>query len=429
MRKQRGQAMLITLATLIAGAGLTTYYQQAKKQSQFSMQIAEGFAEELEQIQAAQLQCYYDFNRWCTDAEMAGRYEGDLISPMDTNYNIVQNADGSLSFEVQALKESVASLAKNMIVDGVAAGTLLSSTIQPPEENEIFSERLQRFQNVNDATKTQLGVDWDFNGNDYNNIDNLQADNLGLDNLAVTTLTSSQINIGTRLELGPNSIEAAGNTLALNAGTVEVNGSLSAMGNIDLNNNNITEVNNLGANNGVINEVNTDELTSENASFDSASITTGIINQVAGETVNYTNGTIDDLTFDTATGGDVDVNSVNATSVVTPDLSASSGSITNVSGDNARAISALFENGDFTTLSVTDISSSSISASNGQHTQASANSTSANAANFSRFNANSIAANSASSTSATASSGSVTGSASANTLSANGFSAYSLSAG
>jgi hypothetical protein len=435
-RYQRGNAgtSLIGLLVALSAIGLLSYDEVMAEREAQPRNIANQVSRDIEQIQAAYLQCFNDYRRWCSSVEVDNYYTGSMETPIGGRYSITTLADGRLSVGVNTGDAKIAQYAKTLLADSSYSGTQLASTVKPPTDSSVFSDRLAAYDNASDPSRTQMATTWDFNNNNYNNLDQVGADNIDMDNLSSQTVTTNVARIGTRLNLGSNSVSANGGRLDINTQNAVLNGQSRLNGNINVNGGDIVSANSVAGQSGNAQRTDTTTFEADNATVSVADIQTATVQNAQGTSMNFASGTIDDTDFTNANGQRITTERGQAGTLNAQDSDIGQGSVNNVSGDNVTYTNGTIGNvsgqtatgnrGTFTNIASVEVSTGvltgqTIAANIADQQNGTANRTSAGAYAMDALNSTSLYADDVSSDSGSANNVGVTNRTTASNVNAN----------
>jgi hypothetical protein len=428
-KKQVGGALIGYMLLATAGAGLAAYYGVNKMKSDYEIDVINESALKMEQLQSAQLQCYNDARRWCTQAEMTAYYRGDnqIIGGDSITYSI----DGrNLLFSVDILDVDRAQRLSQLVVAPSVTGTFVRSTIRPPTDASIFSERLQRYENAIDSDRIVMATNLNMGGNDVNNAENVFSQTMNVGTTTADTLNTSRTIVSNELDIEGNRIVSAGTDIEIYASTVKPSGTVTLGQNMfGTSTSNMTGFTNVDGDEGVFENTTTDTLIAENGSIDTLIVDVANADNLIASTGNISNTNITNLTFGTANG-----NRLNTTSLdVNNTLAGSQITATDGTFGTLNSTTASIESGTISDVTSTAIITNELNAASAQFVDlqsgntvsntASSGSVVANGANIGSLITTSLSANSGDATSTissnlTANNANISGALSGNSLNA-----------
>lgn len=381
---QKGSALITYLTFGLISAGVTGYYlAQGKVVDQNSERIA-LLSQQIEQVQAAQLSCFNDLRRWCTPGELPAYVPGDL-NTLDGTISFNQVGD-NLRFSVATSSEREAEILSNMLVSGASTANIASTTILPPTDASVFSERLQRYTNNQDAARTSMDVTLDMNNNQIINIGNLFSENITADEVVADELVTGRTIVNSELDIGGNRIVSNSGDIDIFSDRVIASNDMNVVGNVTLQNSDAQNIDQLSANSGVFDTLLTRDLVSDNGvigTLDAQSITA--LNTVANSATFYDLNT-DTLVFDSATGQQLNVDLLNVNNTLTGiNLTSVDGSIENVETNTITANTGVIDNLTSTVIDTTTLQANGLTASSANINNIDANSVSFNTLTASNF--------------------------------------------
>jgi hypothetical protein len=301
-KKQAGGALIGYMILATSGAGLAAYYGVNKMKSDYENDVINESALKMEQIQSAQLQCYNDLRRWCTQTEMTAYYQGD--NQIIGGDNITYSIDGNnLMFSVDILDEGRAKRLSQLVVSPSVTGTFVRSTIRPPTDASIFSERLQRYENAIDSDRIVMATDLNMGGNDVNNAENVFSQTMNVGTTIADTLNTNRTIVSNELDIGGNRIVSVGTDIEIYASTVKPSGTVTlGQDMFGTSTSNMTGFTNVNGVEGVFENTTTDSLTAENGSIDTLIGDVANVDNLIATIGDISNSNISNLTFGSAKG-------------------------------------------------------------------------------------------------------------------------------
>jgi hypothetical protein len=295
--KQKGAALIGYVAIAAIGAGLASYYGLEKMKADYEVGVIRESALKMEQIQSAHLQCYNDMRRWCTSAEMTGYYQGN--NQVIGGDNITYQVDGrNLIFSVDIGSEGRAKKLSELVVTPTLNGTLVRSSIKPPTDASIFSERLQRYDNAIDSDRTIMATSLGMAGYDIKNANSVTSQDIVSQQIDVDTLNAKTTVVASELNIGGNRIVSVGNDIEIYAQTVKPSGTVTLDKDLfGTSTSEITGITNATGNDSEFNSVITTNLDSTSGVFDNINANKATTNELTATTGIITNANIGDLTF------------------------------------------------------------------------------------------------------------------------------------
>lgn len=439
--KQAGGALLNTLMLSIFTAGVGVYYQTAETNTGQSEEIALDIASDIEQIQAAAMRCYYKKRDWCNETEITAYYSGDFKSALGTNYTLSTDASGNQVLSLQTVSDRVADAAKSMVVNGNATSSMLSSSLPPPEDNLLFSNVLTRYENELQAEAMQLETEIGFGGNKLGSANNIVSEKATVKHLIAENLKVTKVIVSESLEMTQNSISDTGNGLSVNANNIELVGTTSLNGGMNLNGNDVTDIKNLESESGTFSSVTTDDLTAESGTATQANITEGTFTALSGTTLTAETAGGEDLKFTNATGTNLNTLSAVSSDTIADNLTVNTGTVSEISGNEViysegvissisgstlNMTAATMNAANFTKLISDSVIGNSILADTGATKNTTADEVNGDTANFTVLNSDKVTGTNVKAVKASADSASVSGAATAKKLNAATFTTTNL---
>jgi hypothetical protein len=376
-KKQAGGVLIGYMILASIGAGLAAYYGVNKMRSDYEIDVINESALKMEQIQSAQLQCYNDLRRWCTEIEMGGYYQGD--NQIIGGDNITYSVDGrNLLFSVNIGDESRAERLSQLVVSPSVTGSFVRSTIRPPTDASIFSERLQRYENAIDSDRIVMATDLNMGGNDVNNAENVFSQTMNVGTTIADTLNSNRTLVSNELDIGGNRIVSVGTDIEIYASTVKPSGTVTLGQNMfGTSTSNMTGFTNVDGAEGLFENTTTDSLTAENGSIDTLNVDVANVDNLIATTGNISNSNITNLTFGSAKG-----NRLNTTSLdVNNTLEGSQITATDGTFGTLNSTTAIIESATISDVTSTAIITNELTAASAQFVDLQAGNTVSNTAN------------------------------------------------
>jgi hypothetical protein len=349
-KKQAGGALIGYMMLATAGAGLAAYYGVNKMKSDYEVQVINESALKMEQVQSTQLQCYNDLRRWCTETELTGYYQGD--NQIIGGDNIVFAADGrNLLFSVNTFDNARAKRLSELVVSPTVNGTIVRSSIRPPTDASIFSERLQRYDNAIDSNRVVMATDLNVASNDVNNAENVFAQIVNVETLNAETLNTNRTIVSSDLIIVDNRIASVGSNIEIYAATVKPSGTVSLDKNlIGSSTSNLNGFTNANGGEGTFENTTTNTLTVENGNVDTLNVDVANVVNLTASTGNISNSIVTNLTFDNAVGRRLDTTSISVNNTITgSELNSTDATIDTLNSTNAIIDSAVMSNINSTT--------------------------------------------------------------------------------
>jgi len=404
--KQRGEANLpLVIASLITMSMAGAYYGMQNQQAQKD-RLADAVISDFSRFQSAASRCYSDYRDWCSTELLESNYNaGDFSDTGGNSYSVTTNSDGTITITTDLLSEEAASIASSSLINGVATGSSVSSTMNPPSDNVLFDDVLARYENGMNEDAILLETSLDFDGYDLTNVKEVSQENIELESMNADSLEIGTINsVSDTLQIGENAtFSGTSEGLALDTGTLEVN-DVAIDGDMSMSNGTFSDVSSLSADTGNVTQLtastasittasgtniiaenasgqtqNFTDGTGESLNVTTATVTnsadietlivegTGSIATLSGNSLNYADGTIETLGFTSATGDTFTANDVASNETVAGALTASTGVISDLSGS-----SLAFNEGTIDTLNFTNATGGNITVTDTTSTEATA---------------------------------------------------------
>tara|TARA_Y100001970_G_scaffold294238_1_gene448966 strand:- start:2079 stop:3971 length:1893 start_codon:yes stop_codon:yes gene_type:complete len=342
---------LAELAVVASILGTLAYYAGEQQEVINYVNDLEQVERDIENLQLAYNQYYLEYRRPpATINELAtlGLYSGSLESPFGTQYEGVPNGRG-YQFVVDTLDNGPALTLSEKAPNATGVANRVSYNVPIPALETIASQYLHRQAVAGRPELNQLETNLDINGFDILNVSDLETNNIVTDRITTNVAEIDVLQTVDTLEFGTNSIQAVGNTLRLNAGTVDISNNISVDGDLLMLGGNITGVDQITASLGDIDELNSDEITAVSGNFQNFTTDNLDVDNFSSQSAVINTLDVDDLTFTDAVGDSINVtnadidNFVSDTSVIntatindlqTTNLTADSGNITNLTSNN-----------------------------------------------------------------------------------------------
>ena len=345
---------LAELTVVAAILGSITYFGAEQQEVKAYTNNLTAVEQDVQEMQLAYNQFYLEYRRPPADlAELAaeGFYTGPLISPFGTPYGGTASARG-YQFTVNTPDDRASTVLAERQPNAVGvSATQVDYAVPVPTLETIASQYLHRTAIAGRPELNQMQTDLDINGFNITNVQDLATDSITTDRITTRVAEIDILRTVDELEFGTNSISAAGNTLTLNANTVNISNDLNVNGSLLMNNTNITGVNQLDAVSGQFDSVVSVDITAQTSTIDNLTVNNQTVNNLSSTNATIDNATVRDLTFDSATGNLLDVIDANVGNVETLTADINSATI-----DNLNTTSFNATTGSIDTLTSTDIS-------------------------------------------------------------------------
>jgi len=377
LKKQVGGALIGYLVIATATAGLAAYYGINKMKSDYEIQVIQESALKMEQMQSAQLQCYNDLRRWCSQPEMTGYYQGD--NQIIGGDNITYTVDGSnLLFSVNIGEEARAQRLSQLVVSPSVTGTFVRSTIRPPTDASIYSERLQRYGNAIDSDRIIMATNLGMGGNDVNNAENVFSQTLNVETTVADTLNTNTTVVSEELNVGGNRIVSVGSDIEIYAGTVKPSGTVTLAQNMfGTSSSDMMGFTNVDGEQGDFENTTTDTLTANSGNIDTLNVDTATSDNLTATTGSISNSNISNITFGSATGNTLNTSSLNVNNSLTGgELTAANSAFGTLNSTNASINSA-----NISDVTATSTTANTLTASSAQFVDLQAENTVSNTVN------------------------------------------------
>ncbi|MFB2639935.1 hypothetical protein ACE02P_18080 [Shewanella bicestrii] len=374
LNRQGGYGTLLAIVlVLLASIGGAYYQNHRVEQAESIINQNELTAEELKQISSALTTYYRDNSSWpssLNELKSSGYFDGvatrcggngTFQSSLCTVIQGVPYGD-DYQLSVNLLKSSTAKFVANQIPGGSASGTSVIATIKRPFQATLYADYLQRVNNPDNPSSTQLETSIDVNHNELLNINKGQFESLSID-LATINVAKFKELTTEKVSLGSNSITSTGTNLDINASTVRLNGQVNLGGDLQANNHNLVDVGTVQASKGSFTDVAAQKGGVKQLSGDSVIFGTGQINNLSGESLNYQTGTITSLQGDSFT-----YNSGTVSGISGAILDFGAGTIGSVNGTSVNYNGGSINDLNGTSLNYTNGTFGTISGSTGRHT-------------------------------------------------------------
>ncbi|WP_218309857.1 hypothetical protein [Alteromonas antoniana] len=395
--KQRGAALLGYVSLGFIAAGVASYYGIQQSQISYEEKIVNTTSMQLEQMQAAQLDCFDDMRRWCTPAEISAYQPGDNTVYGGQDITFTQVGD-NLQFSVNVGDATRARKVSQMVVQPGVAGTTVTSTIRPPTEASIFADRLQRYDSTTSPEKVQMETTLGLGGNTILNLDTLEANRVTSETLDVDVLRTQRTVVSSELDIGGNRIVSRGNDVDIIAGVVAPRDTLTLQQGLASGGGDFADIGLIESAGVNFDSAIADTFVGSTASIRDVTATSTVADSVDASSGEFNALTSNEVSFDNATGEslDVDVIESNTINAATADIDTAqintltAGSVNSDFGNinsltaqaiatrNAEADSGVFEN---------------LTAQSTASTTGTANSVNASTAGFSTLNSTNLTVN------------------------------------
>ena len=225
---------LAELAVVASILGTLAYYAGEQQEVINYVNDLEQVERDIENLQLAYNQYYLEYRRPpATINELAtlGLYSGSLESPFGTQYEGVPNGRG-YQFVVDTLDNGPALTLSEKAPNATGVANRVSYNVPIPALETIASQYLHRQAVAGRPELNQLETNLDINGFDILNVSDLETNNIVTDRITTNVAEIDVLQTVDTLEFGTNSIQAVGNTLRLNAGTVDISNNISVDGDL-----------------------------------------------------------------------------------------------------------------------------------------------------------------------------------------------------
>lgn len=374
LNRQGGYGTLLAIVlVLLASIGGAYYQNHRVEQVDSIINQNELTAEELKQITSALTTYYRDNSSWpssLNELKSSGYFDGVSTrcggngTFQSSLCTVIQGTPYGDDYQlsVNLLKSSRAKFVANQIPGGSASGTSVIATIKRPFQATIYADYLQRVNNPDNPSSTQLETSIDVNHNELLNINKGQFESLTIDLATINVAKFKELTTD-KVSLGNNSIVSNGTNLDFNASTVRLNGQVNIGGDLQANNHNLVGVGTVQASKGSFTDVAVQKGGIKQLSGDSVIFGTGQINNLSGESLNYQTGTVTSLQGDTFT-----YNSGTVSGISGAILDFGSGTIGSVNGTSVNYSSGSINDLNGTSLNYTNGTFGTINGSVGRHT-------------------------------------------------------------
>lgn len=357
LKRQKGSILLPYLGFFAISAGVAGYYVSQTKLIDTENEFLKNTSVQVEQLQAAQLSCFSDLRRWCTPGELPNYLSGDTAT-LNGDITFVQDGD-NLRFSVNMSNDREANVLSELLVNSTSAASIATSTIRPPTEASIFSDRLQRYESTTNPDRMVMATDLDLGLNQLPNIGALDAQRITSDNIVADVLSTQRTIVNSELDLDGNRIISNSGDIEIIAGTVQLNNDLTVTDNVSLNNASINNVNAIDANSANIDQLSSTSMSGVDGNFNNVFADSVNVTDVIANTANIDNLTNTNSNFVTAIGDSLTVNSVNSTSANIDDFVSDDAIINQLSASNLNAQNGVIEQLTSQQINTNNISSNS----------------------------------------------------------------------
>lgn len=225
--------------------------------------------EAIQRINALQA-CYSDTRSWCDEDELLGY--GVTLSGINNSAIISQVVNGDdIILTIETPSVEMAEGFSKHVIDPVVSGSQVAFTVEPPTKTHLFQDQVQRWED-NEFGRNSLENSIVMNSNNIRNIKRAEAQLARFQSLEVDSHTIDQLIVANQLDIGLNRLSFSGQVIDVNAGSVKINGDASADGDIELNNNDITNINELSGSSSELKQLNSAK---------------GVINKASGDKISY----------------------------------------------------------------------------------------------------------------------------------------------
>lgn len=342
--KNKSKGFTLAELTIVAAIlGSITYYGAEQQEVKSYTNNLVAVENDVQQMQLAYNQFYLEFRRPPADLnELAtqGFYNGPLISPFGSPYVGAPSARG-YQFSIDTGDDrSALVLSERQPNANSISSTQVGYSFPVPTVESIASQYLHRTAIAGRPELNQMETTLDMTGNDIINVLDLDVGSIVTERITTNVAEIDVLKTVDELEFGNNSISASGNVLTFNANTVNISNDLNVIGNLLLNNTNLSGVNQLSANSGTFDTIVTNDLEAQTATITTLDVEQQNVDTLVSTTATINSIDTDNLLFNTATGNS---------------LTVSNADVTNLESENA-----IFQNGTFN-----DLTSVNITANNG----------------------------------------------------------------
>lgn len=224
-QKGNGALLLIVIVALIAvGMGMTVFSEkQAIKNTEAEVT---AYARQITTIQNRALKFYKDTGDWPQSLEQlntidSGKYNtGVNASPAGTGF-LFDTSSGWLQIQSNANNRVLAKKVAALVVDGKDNNGVVTSTLKNPYEIDAYDDYLQKVENPNDASRTRLETDIDWNHRQLTNVGRIDGQSVDFQEFDSSTGDINETTVNSQASVGNNTLSASGR--ALNIGSSKVN--------------------------------------------------------------------------------------------------------------------------------------------------------------------------------------------------------------
>ena len=327
-------------AVLLALVGGAYYAMESAKSDLAEMataqqtQISDTVRQRLDALQS----CYSQTRAWCSDADLASKFNLPETSPFIIERNEI---GGNLEMKVKAQSSAVAAQLAKYLPEPTVDGDTISFVVKPPTHSQILLDQVQRFDDPV-AQRNRLEHALYMENNDVSNIATANAKTAKFSSIEADEHKTKRLSVTERLYLGENEIAFAGNAIGIGATKSHV-GTINAQQNLNMNNRNISGI---------------ATVTSDDVEANSALIDSATVNNARGDSISYTNAKIDNLTSYKYTSEQFSSNQLrvgqgNAEQTVVTNATLSTASIDDLSFDNAQGQDWSYDNANANRLEAT----------------------------------------------------------------------------
>lgn len=260
-----------------------------------------------------------------------GTYQGSGTMPWGDNIGMadIVNTEGvvkgtNISFMAKDSAQAARMVGMLSKYSPVAAGRLVTLTT-PISTIETIEDQMLCRNGIGPAECNKMEVNLDVGSNDITGTGDFRGNEAELITVRSDFADVGEFSVSESIELGANSITSTGSTMTIDAPLTSFTGDVSLLGDLQGNDSDITGVNSLDA---------------DTVTTDSATITSGVISDLSGVTLDYETGEFTTVNADTTTAnlGEFETataQTVNADNVVTNTLTSTQANIDNLTASNA----------------------------------------------------------------------------------------------
>lgn len=294
IQHQAGKINLATLAFSTAMMGMAALLTMPEKIEQSETKNIESLQTEVMRLISAQMACYDDERRWCTQAELSPYTSETGVTVGGGVMTFVLNGNGrdlDLTFDA-GNTEYARVLARKFGNTSVVSGTYVTASVPPPTSSRKFDEQIMKWGDTAGIGRNQMNIQLDMNDNDLDRIRTLSGGDITLDDANIDEFIVNTAIVSDGLQLGNNAITFGENTMGVNAALIIYNSDVGVQGDITSVTGSVEGVNQFRATSAEIGQLAVDTALGQNMTGESLSYNNGVLNIANTADAKATSGDI-----------------------------------------------------------------------------------------------------------------------------------------